>query len=81
MTKKVLLLVAALAALVAAHAASGAGHRQQAASQAPPQIACTKYGCIPVQPGCHPAPGKTWDGLPSGYDVMVCPGGTLYGHL
>jgi len=47
-----------------------------------PQIACTEVGCLPVPRGCYPTGGKTLDGLPSGFDVMVCPGrGTMYGHL
>jgi hypothetical protein len=55
------------------------GHSGYAAQ---PQIACTPAGCIPVRRGCYPAPGKTLDGGPSGFDVMVCGGGsyTMYGH-
>ena len=44
-----------------------------------PQIACTQVGCLPVL-GCYPQGGKTFDGDPSGFDVMVCPGGDMYGH-
>ena len=46
-----------------------------------PQIACTQVGCLPVPRGCYPRGGRTFSGAPSGFDVMVCPGGTMYGHL
>ena len=45
------------------------------------QIACTQYGCIPVPRGCFVAAGRTWDDMPSGFDVVTCPGaGTMYGN-
>jgi len=46
------------------------------------QIACTQVGCLPVPRNCHPAPGRTWSGDPTGFDVMVCGGGayTMYGR-
>jgi hypothetical protein len=44
------------------------------------QIACTQVGCLPVPRGCFPAGGRTYSGMPSGFDVMVCPGGDMYGH-
>ena len=37
------------------------------------EIACTVAGCIPVPSGCHQVPGKTWDGEPTGFDVILCP--------
>ena len=43
------------------------------------QIACTQFGCMPVHRGCHREGGRTFSGLPSGFDVEVCPSGTLYG--
>ena len=46
-----------------------------------PQIACTDVGCLPVPRGCFPTGGKTFDGLPTGFDVTVCPDGVRYGHL
>jgi hypothetical protein len=79
--KTLLLVVAALAIPMSAQAATK-HHRvthQTLASQ--PQIACTDVGCLPVPRGCHPTGGKTFDGLPTGFDVMVCPDGTRYGHL
>jgi len=44
------------------------------------QIACTQYGCLPVRPGCHREAGRTLSGDPTGFDVMACPTGTLYGN-
>ena len=35
-------------------------------------IACGKYGCHPIPPGCHPEPGFDWWGNPTGYDVTIC---------
>jgi hypothetical protein len=37
------------------------------------QIACTPAGCHRIPPGCHPTQGYLWNGMPSGYDVVVCP--------
>jgi len=37
------------------------------------QIACTILGCSPIPRDCHPEGGRTWDGNPTGYDVIVCP--------
>lgn len=36
------------------------------------QIACTVAGCHRIPPNCHPTMGYTWDGIPSGFDVVVC---------
>ncbi|MBS0245877.1 MAG: hypothetical protein JSR61_04590 [Proteobacteria bacterium] len=36
------------------------------------QIACTAFGCHPIPPNCHPQTGYRWDGMPSGFDVIVC---------
>jgi hypothetical protein len=45
------------------------------------QIACTQYGCIPVPRGCFREAGRTWGDMPSGFDVVTCPGaGTMYGN-
>jgi hypothetical protein len=37
------------------------------------QIACTVFGCHRIPAGCYPTTGYTWDGIPSGFDVVVCP--------
>ena len=39
------------------------------------QIACTVIGCVPVPRGCWQTPGRTWQGDPTGGDVIVCPPG------
>jgi hypothetical protein len=83
-------LALALAAFVVPVAADAAArhhrphhHLSQAArgSYAQPRIACTQVGCLPVPRGCYPRGGRTFSGAPSGFDVMVCPSGTMYGHL
>jgi hypothetical protein len=70
--------------LVPASTASAASsqHRSHSARQAtattaqpPARIACTAAGCQPIPSGCMPVPGRTWSGLPTGYDVVVCPRG------
>jgi hypothetical protein len=38
----------------------------------PHQIACTIDGCHPIPPGCHPEIGYNWDGIPTGFDIVVC---------
>jgi hypothetical protein len=38
-------------------------------------IACTMLGCAPVPPGCGKTMGTTWSGLPTGFEVVVCPPG------
>ena len=37
------------------------------------QIACTFSGCHPIPAGCHPQTGYNWDGIPTGFDIVVCP--------
>lgn len=74
-------LVAALA--VASVSADAAPRKKKSRSYAPQaQIACTQYGCMQVPAGCYRESGRTWDGLPSGFDVITCGGGayTLYGR-
>jgi hypothetical protein len=38
------------------------------------QIACTVGGCERIPAACTPVPGRTWWGMPTGYDVIACPG-------
>jgi hypothetical protein len=45
------------------------------AQQGPQQIACTRVGCIAVPRQCDQMPGKTPGGLPTGFDVIICPPG------
>lgn len=80
---KVVMFVAALALIAfPAEAASKKQRHHRGHNSYGAQIACTQFGCVPVRRGCYPAPGKTWDGDPSGFDVMVCGGGsyTMYGN-
>jgi len=44
-----------------------------------PEIACTIVGCRPVPPGCYAAMGRTPNGTPTSFDVVVCGNSTLYG--
>ena len=37
------------------------------------QIACTINGCHRIPPQCHPEMGYSWDGIPTGFDIVVCP--------
>lgn len=39
----------------------------------PEYIACTVLGCHPTPPGCHPEIGYYPNGLPTGFDIVVCP--------
>ena len=36
------------------------------------QIACTVTGCQRIPPNCRPETGYNWDGIPTGFDVVVC---------
>lgn len=45
----------------------------QSRSREPEYIACTKFGCQPTPPGCHPDIGYYPDGSPTGYNIVVCP--------
>jgi hypothetical protein len=55
---------------------SGHGkHRGVAAAQPEQHIACTVLGCMTIPSVCTPVAGKTPGGLPTGYDVIVCPPG------
>ena len=40
--------------------------------QDPGQIACTVSGCQRIPPNCHPQTGYNWDGIPTGFDIVVC---------
>jgi len=50
-------------------------HPAAATAQAPSRIACTVLGCQRITASCNPVPGRTPGGLPTGYDVIVCPPG------
>ncbi|HET9716771.1 MAG TPA: hypothetical protein VFP60_11360 [Pseudolabrys sp.] len=36
------------------------------------QIACTVSGCQRIPPECHPETEYNWDGIPTGFDAIVC---------
>lgn len=36
------------------------------------QIACTAAGCGRIPANCYPTQGYRWDGMPTGFDVVVC---------
>ncbi len=72
--------VLSLALMPASAASRHHKSHTKAATAAQPQIACTIVGCIPVPRGCHPEMGYTPDGMPTGFDVMVCSNYTLYGN-
>ncbi len=71
--KKLIALAAALA--IAAPSTAFGKPKRRDAQKPPQQIACTVIGCVPVPPGCGQRPGRTWSGLPTGGDVIVCPPG------
>ena len=77
---KTILAVAAVVAIVTLPA-EAAPRKKTRAPAAQAQIACTSAGCLRVPPNCRPAPGRTFDGSPSGFDVMVCDRGSysMYG--
>jgi len=50
-------------------------HHAVTTAQPPARIACTVVGCRPIPGTCTPVPGRTVTGLPTGYDVIVCPPG------
>ncbi len=65
-------------AMELAKPAESAHYRRSHHFRAPaarPEIACTVVGCISVPRGCYPVPGRTPGGIPTGFDVIVCPPG------
>lgn len=76
MNRKPAVLGLAIAAQLLAQPADSAQrarhHRVRAVQH---KIACTVTGCIPVPLGCEPVEGRTPSGMPTGFDVIVCPPG------
>jgi len=56
-----------------AHSAHRPHSHGLAAPKAQPQIACTVLGCMLIPAACRPIGGKTPGGIPTGYDVILCP--------
>jgi len=79
-------LAAALAVIALPTVADAASNKRDhragygAYARSPAQIACTQYGCIPVPRGCRREAGRTGSDMPSGFDVITCPTGTMYGN-
>jgi len=48
--------------------------RRPASRRAQPQqhVACTFMGCHPVPRGCYPVTQYNWNGIPTGYDAVLC---------
>ncbi len=59
----------------AAEASRGSHQRRHVRPHPQPRIACTAIGCVPVPSGCGQTEGRTWSGMPTGNDVIVCPPG------
>lgn len=48
--------------------------RQRSVDERPKTlIACTRTGCRPIPPGCWIEIERNWDGLPTGFDAIICP--------
>jgi hypothetical protein len=70
-----MLVASASTATAAKSQTHSSRHRAVATAQPPARVACTVVGCQPIPAACRPVPGRTWSGLPTGYDVIVCPPG------
>ena len=55
------------------HRRHASRHHPVATAEPQGQIACTPGGCERIPVECTPVPGRTWSGLPTGYDMIVCP--------
>jgi hypothetical protein len=69
------LLALTVALLLATPAVAATKSKKRVKTAPPQQIACTVIGCVPVPRGCRPTEGRTWSGMPTGGDVIVCPPG------
>ena len=50
-------------------------HRQPARQRVDGRkIACTRFGCSRIPPGCHPEIEFDFFDNPTGYDKIICPG-------
>jgi hypothetical protein len=75
MNIKVVLAALVFATTISNLAAARPAHRHRQTVQPETHIACTVLGCIPVPPSCWQTEGQTRKGMPTGYDVIVCPPG------
>jgi hypothetical protein len=75
MTRALTIALAAALTLTAGTALAAAKKKPRPRPEASTQIACTVSGCQHVPPGCHPEIEYGFDGIPTGYDMIVCTGG------
>jgi hypothetical protein len=68
-----LLLAPASAGLARSNQRHSHSSPHRTVARPPARIACTPLGCQPIPAACTPVPGRTWSGLPTGYDMIVCP--------
>ncbi|MBM3529636.1 MAG: hypothetical protein FJX62_16235 [Alphaproteobacteria bacterium] len=47
--------------------------KKRAVRPAQRRIACTRAGCGDVPRGCMAVPERSWDGTPTGFEMIVCP--------
>src|SRR5262249_32582183 len=59
--------------IVLAQADQSSGTRKKRSANPGLQIACTRVGCNPIPRGCHIEKEFSFDGTPTGYDLVVCP--------
>jgi hypothetical protein len=69
--KSVTVALALAASLLAAGPAAAARKKAHPAPRAPEHIACTRAGCHPTPPGCHPEIEYDPWGNPTGFDMIV----------
>ena len=67
-----MMLAAALALAPGIATAKQAKKHYATRTAQPAKIACTKYGCHPIPPGCTPTTQYDFFGNPTGYDRIVC---------
>jgi hypothetical protein len=78
MWQRLILVAIGVAALASTAATAKTSHHRGARYLTAPQqqqVACTVLGCIPVPRGCSQTYGRTPSGIPTGYDVILCPPG------
>ena len=73
MAKSLTIALAAALTLTATTAAVAA-KKKRAHPEPGGQIACTVSGCQRVPPGCHSETEYGFDGIPTGFDMIVCTG-------
>lgn len=67
-----MMMLAAAVALTPGTAGAKQSKKHLTRTAQPTHVACTKYGCYPIAPGCQPTTQLDWRGNPTGYDRIVC---------